>query len=71
MEYVFKYKCRLCDEIFDDVVTGSEDVAFKCTLCAANNKPVGQPQAPHLVSVHISKTHFGIADLIGCDFIET
>ena len=70
--YAFMYKCRLCGETFEESRTGNDGIAFGCTISAALNKPATHisVQAPHLVSTHITSTHYGVADFIGAEQIE-
>ena len=69
-EYNFKFKCRMCNEIYTEGTTANDDIAFKCTLCASLDKPSGHVQAPRLISVHCKSNHYGIADFIGCEIKE-
>ena len=70
-EYNFKFKCRMCGEVYTEGITGNDNIAFKCTLCAALDRPSSEHvQAPHLISVHCKNDHYGIADFIGCEIKE-
>ena len=66
--YNFKFKCRMCGEVYIEGTTGDDTTAFKCVLCASVGRPSGIVMAPHLISVHIKgNNHYGISDFIGCE----
>jgi len=68
--YSFKYRCRLCGEVFEHARTGDEKLAFKCVLFSIWDKPTGYAQEPKLISIHPASTHTGIADFIGAEEID-
>ena len=70
-EYIFKFKCRMCGEVYTEGMTRNDNIAFGCTLCAALDRPSSDHvQAPHLISVHCKNDHYGIADFVGCEIKE-
>lgn len=62
--YVFKYKCRFCGHTFEDMRTGDEKLAFKNLIDISCGREVF---GAYLYTLHMTRDHYGFADLIGCD----
>ena len=66
-EYIFTYRCRYCGKNFDDIRTGNEPKVFANLI----NISCGQhADSCYLYNVHLTKDHYGFADLIGCEIKE-
>lgn len=62
--YVFKYKCRMCGEAFSDAYTGDEKLAFKNLINISCGR---EADGVYLYHLHMTRDHYGFADLIGYD----
>ena len=67
MKYVGIYKCRMCDEIIKNPITGNKDLAFQCASFAAFDMPnLKKAQSPTIRNVHSCKDgSIGITDFLG------
>lgn len=66
MTYISKYKCRYCGEVFEDQITGSEQIAFRSVLCIELNEKL-KPEMFSEKVPHFKPDHYGIGDLIGVE----
>lgn len=66
MNYISKYKCRYCGEVFENEITASKQIAFRSVICIElNEKPKHDLFAEK--AMHLKPDHYGIGDLIGIE----
>lgn len=72
MEFISKYKCEYCGEVFSGGITGSEKLAFQGIIIKCVSSPwlsnklkdIERNTFPYK-EPHITQDHYGIGRLIG------
>lgn len=67
MNYISKYKCRYCGEVFKDQITGNEKIAYASIIRACVHIHDLDANVISDMSPHIKPDHYGIGDLIGVE----
>lgn len=74
MEFISKYKCEYCGEVFSGGITGSEKLAFQAVILSCITNPWSNSK---LIDAelktfshkepHITQDHYGVGHLIGIE----
>jgi len=63
MQYLTKYKCRYCGEVYSQGITTDKEVALTYlleTVLKSSNR----------VEIHFADGHYGISDLVGIEVVK-
>lgn len=64
MDYISKYKCRYCQNVFNGGITSNDHIAFNALIHIS----IDIPQKNNAISKtepHIAADHYGIGEFIG------
>ena len=66
-QYTGTYKCRLCNALITNPITGNENIAYSAACYAAFDiRNPAEPLYPTIMSVHICEDKsIGITDFLG------
>jgi hypothetical protein len=63
MQYLTKYKCRYCGEVYPQDITTDKEVALTYLLETVL-------KSPNRMEIHFADGHYGISDLVGIEVVK-
>ncbi len=69
MDYISKYKCKYCGQIFNGAITGNEAIAFSAIVRACAGIELKYTNDIFDKTPHIKPDHYGIGELIGMEIV--
>lgn len=66
MQYLTKYKCRYCGEVYSQGITTDKEVALTYLL----ETVLKSPNRLNRLEIHFADGHYGISDLVGIEVVK-